>query len=208
MKIPFILVLLALLVSCQASKEDTVRNEMKIRFDSSWNLESQEEIAALRSSLAKSPVRNEYSLYCRSWLQARNGDYKKAIVTADSLVMGFPAFDQGWYLRANLRSETRDQEGAMRDFDRVIKKNPGFYEALINRGNLHFQTQHPDLALKDFMAAKALKPGNAQALLNIANCWLALGKADSACFYLSKAEQSGNPKATGLINRFCTDSAR
>ncbi len=196
-------VCLAAMMACSSETTENNQSDLQARFDSAWNSSSPEQIQRIRSGIASLSERNEFTLYCRAWVLSQKGEPAKAIKTADSLVMGFPTFVRGWYLRANLRAENKDVEGALADFDKAVKKDPQFFEAWMNRGAVHFSNQHPDLALKDFQSAQKLKPMHPDVFLNLANCWLALGQADSACVLLVKAEQAGNPKASELKLRFC-----
>lgn len=196
------------MLSCSSGTTENSQLDLQARFDSAWNSTSPEQIQRIRSGIASLSERNEFTLYCRAWVLSQKSEQAKALKTADSLVMGFPTFVRGWYLRANLRSENKDIEGALSDFDKAIKKDPQFFEAWMNRGAVHFSNQHPDLALKDFQSAQKLKPGQPDVFLNLANCWLALGQADSACVFLGKAEQAGNPKALELKQRFCETSVK
>jgi len=149
------------------------------------------------------PGRNEYILYCRAWKQASEGNKDRALKTADSLVMGFPAFYKGIYLRANLRLENRDTSGSLSDFERCLKKNPLFFECRMNRGSLFFTKGMPDMAFQDFKEALKIKPGNAQALLNLGNAHYALGQPDSACIQWSKAAESGLKEALEAKEKRC-----
>jgi tetratricopeptide (TPR) repeat protein len=199
---------LVTMLACSSGTKENNQSDLLARFDSAWNSSSPEEIQRIRSGIASLPDRNEFTLYCRAWVLSQKSEPAKALKTADSLVMGFPSFIRGWYLRANLRAESKDVEGALSDFDKAVKKDPQFFEAWMNRGAVHFSNQHPDLALKDFQSAQKLKPAHPDVFLNLANCWLALGRADSACVFLEKAEQAGNPKATELKQRFCETSEK
>jgi tetratricopeptide (TPR) repeat protein len=203
MKYISIFILFTVFISCSDVKKDQPREEMQQKFETAWNSGSEVDIKRIRSEIAVTPVVNEFSLYCRAWLLAKSGNYPKAIVTADSLVMGFPTFEKGLYLRANLRYESKDEAGALGDFDKAIKRKPDFFEALMNRGNLHFKNQHPDLALNDFLSALKVKPDNSEVRLNIGNSRFALGQQDSACFSWKQAELLGNEKAIDLQSRFC-----
>jgi tetratricopeptide (TPR) repeat protein len=196
------------ILSCSNGTTENSQSDLQARFDSAWNSSSPEQIQRIRSGIASLSERNEFTLYCRAWVLSQKSEPAKALKTADSLVMGFPTFVRGWYLRANLRAENKDVEGALTDFDKAVKKDPQFFEAWMNRGAVHFSNQHPDLALKDFQSAQKLKPAHPDVFLNLANCWLALGQADSACVFLGKAEQAGNPKATELKQRFCETSVK
>ena len=202
------IILLAAVFSCQSDHPENELQSISVGFDSTWNSTSPETIRRIRTRIAAMPGRNEYILYCRAWVLSRNGEKAKALKTADSLVMGYPAFIKGIYLRANLRAESKDTEGSIADFNKALKKDPVFFEALMNRGAVHFSNQHPDLALKDFQAANKLKASSSDLSLNLANCWLALGQADSACAWLHRADSLGNPKAPELLTRFCASSPK
>jgi len=208
MKFILYILVLSVFYSCSAPKPEQSHDEMKLKFDSAWKADSSGKWKTTRTELAASSQRNEYSLYCRSWLLAQNGNLAKAIKTADSLVMGFPAFVKGYYLRANLRADAKDLEGAFGDFDKAIKRDPVFFEALMNRGSLHFSNQHPDLALKDFQLARKIQSTDPEVFTNLGNSWLALGKADSACKSWENAQTLGSKKAVDLLNRFCQQTGK
>jgi tetratricopeptide (TPR) repeat protein len=194
--------LIFLMVSCQSSPEPN-QEEITDKFNQSWQSDSIPKVLALRQELAKIAPGKPEGLYSKAWLADRNGDLKKALKTADSLVMGFPQFEKGLYLRANLKDKSGDTQGAIEDFGKALKKNPGFFEALINRGSIHFKTKHYDLALKDFQSAEGLYPKNKLVCFNLGNVWLAYAKPEKACPYWQKADSLGMPGAYSLFKKYC-----
>jgi tetratricopeptide (TPR) repeat protein len=197
--------ILLILISCsKPSADNTGEQELRLReaFEKQWG-ERSEGSDSVRLKLAALPGRNEYILYCRAWKLASEGNRDRALKTADSLVMGFPAFDKGVYLRANLRLENRDTSGSLSDFERCLKKNPLFFECRMNRGSLFFSKGMPDLAFQDFKEALKIKPADAQAMLNMGNAQYALGQPDSACQQWSKAAASGLKEAVEISEKLC-----
>lgn len=198
--------LLFLLVSCTSTgSEGPGEQELRLReaFEKQWG-ERSAGSDSVRIALAALPGRNEYILYCRAWKLASDGNNTKALKTADSLVMGFPAFEKGIYLRANLRLENRDTSGSLSDFERCLKKNPLFFECRMNRGSLFFSKKMPDLAYLDFKEAVKIRPDNAEARLNLGNAQFALGQPDSACLQWTKAAEAGLLSALEIQKKLCT----
>jgi tetratricopeptide (TPR) repeat protein len=194
-----------LLLSCANEKGDPSFASIQTDFEQTWMGKDSVQTDSIRRKIAGFKALNEYTLYCRAWLQSKNGNKSRALKTADSLVMGFPGFIKGYYLRANIRAELNDTEGAIADFGKAIKRDPTFFEAYMNRGSLQFSRKHPDEALKDFESAAKLKSGNEEVLLNLGNARMALGQPDSACICWNKATQKGNEKAKALVERFCIE---
>lgn len=200
--IPFILLLV---FSC-SGPSDNKDTERLIRLQEAFEKQWGENTAAsdsVRIALAALPGRNEYILYCRAWKLALEGKKPAALKTADSLVMGYPAFEKGTFLRANLRLENRDTSGSLADFDRCLKRNSAFFECRMNRGSLYFSRKMPDLAYLDFKEAVKLRPENASAIFNLGNAQYALGQVDSACLQWKKAENAGFSSAKGILQKFC-----
>ncbi len=197
---------LLIFMSCAQQKADRAETEKVQKliqdFEKGWGQNSQAGDST-RHALAALPGRNEYILYCRAWKNAETGNLPTALKTADSLVMGFPAFEKGIYLRANLRLDNKDTSGSLSDFERCLKKNPGFYECRMNRGIIFFSRQMPDLAYQDFREAVKLRPESAEARLNLGNAQFALGQLDSACLQWNRAAASGLEKASLLTGKFC-----
>ena len=176
--------------------------KLQERFEKQWG-EKSAAGDSVRLALAALPGRNEYILYCRAWKHAGRHNLAQALKTADSLVMGYPAFEKGIYLRANLRLENRDTSGSLSDFDRCLKKNPAFFECRMNRGSLFFVQKMADLAFLDFREAVKLRPENAEARLNLGNAHFALGQADSACVQWKTAASAGSAAANEISNKLC-----
>lgn len=188
--------------SCgSAPEKQTV--DLEPKFLQSFGSDSLEWVKSVRTEIARQSPQSAIGLYSKAWLLAQNGDRNRAIKTADSLVMGFPAFDKGLYLRANLRMEQNDPDGALHDFDKAIKKNPAFFEAFVNRGSLHFKLGHTEMALKDFEKANALKSSQKQVFLNLGNAYISLGDVGKACSAWQKADSLGVAEAKALIVKFC-----
>lgn len=199
--------ILFMLLSCsKPSAENTGQQELRLReaFDKQWG-ERTPGSDSVRIALAALPGRNEYILYCRAWKLASEGNKDRALKTADSLVMGFPAFFKGIYLRANLRLENRDTSGSLSDFERCLKKNPQFFDCRMNRGSLFFSQGLPDMAFQDFKEALKIKPENAQAMLNLGNAHFALGQPDSACLQWTKAAEAGLEAAAEIRKKLCPE---
>ena len=194
---------LFLFYSCGSESEKQV-SDFPSKFQQSFGSDSLEWVKTVRTEIARQSPQSDIGLYSKAWLLAQNGDRSRALKTADSLVMGFPAFDKGLYLRANLRMEQNDPDGALHDFDKAIKKNPDFFEAYINRGSLHFKLGHTEMALKDFEKAFTLKANQKQVFLNLGNAYISLGDVTKACTAWQKADSLSAPEAKALLVKFCT----
>lgn len=196
--------LLILAVSCTQPESVNLEKSHELQFDSAWKSGDSIQIRKVRTLLAASTGRDPFILYSRAWLQATSGNLPKALKTADSLVMGYPAFAKGHYLRANFKASSGNLEGAFKDYENAIKRDPGLFEAYLNRGALYFQDKHPEHAIPDFQNAIKLRNEDAQAWFNLANAFAAAGSPDSACHYWTRAGELGSAKAMEFKTKFCS----
>lgn len=199
------LVISLLFFACSSELEKNENHELallEIKFEELWGKNSPAS-DSVKYALARMHGRNARILYSRAWKLASEKQLSRALKTADSLVMGYPAFDKGIYLRANLRLENHDSTGSLEDFERCLKKNPRFFECRMNRGSLFFSRNLPDLAYQDFREALRINPGSPEAKLNMGNAQYALGRPDSACFFWKNAAASGLKMGDEMAAKFC-----
>lgn len=197
------LALIFLAASCSQPGTPDREKEHQIQFDSAWKSRDSVEILKARTQLSSEEGRDPYILYSRSWILSRKGNLPLALKTADSLVLGYPAFARGYYLRANLKAGSGNLEGAFKDYENAIKRDPGLYEAFLNRGAAYFQDKHPEHAIPDFRKASQLRPDDFQPWLNLGNAFASASSLDSACNCWQEAGKRGSAKALDLISKYC-----
>jgi tetratricopeptide (TPR) repeat protein len=194
---------LALVFACSAPESASQEKNHELQFDSAWKSGDSIQIRQVRTALSLASGRDPYILYSRAWLLAQAGNLPKSLKTADSLVMGYPAFAKGHYLRGNLKASSGNLEGAFKDYENAIRRDPALFEAYLNRGALYFQDKHPEHAIPDFRKAIALRKSDFQAWLNLGNAFASAGSTDSACYYWSEAGKLGSAKALEIKSKFC-----